>query len=57
MSELHDDEIEVIDFEPVTETKRGFSYRFRMAARVSRGLWFGCACSRRGLCSPQIGAR
>ena len=29
MSELHDDEIEVIDFEPVTETKRGFSYRFR----------------------------
>ena len=29
MSELHDDEIEVIDFEPATETKRGFSYRFR----------------------------
>ena len=29
MSELHDEEIEVIAFEPVTETKRGFSYRFR----------------------------
>src|SRR5210317_704099 len=29
MSERHDDEIEVIDFEPVTETKRDFSYRFR----------------------------
>ena len=29
MSELNDDEIEVIDFEPVTDTKRGFSYRFR----------------------------
>ena len=41
MSELHDDEIEVIDFEPVTETKRGFSYRFRWLHAFLAG--FGAA--------------
>ena len=43
MSELHDDEIEVIDFEPVTETKRGFSASPIIVLRSSlltASLWY-----------------